>query len=233
MSAQAGSASASVASVIRSSGRVAAVANAIGVPPGRISRRAVEGGAELPGPGARQRVVERDHEAGFRRPAQPAQHQLPRLEVVRQRDRAEVAAERRAEPGRHRHHRRDAWHHRHLQRPPFRIAMLDRLEHGTRHREHPGIARGHHRHRPARAGERQRVPGARQLLAIVRAVPHHVGAGRDPVEVWPVSDQVGRERQRIARLRRAQREVARTEPDHEQPPRHRGRCRPGISTMEK
>ena len=53
---------------------------------------------ELPRPRPAHRVVERDHEARPRRRAQPRLHQRPGLQVVRQRQRAEVVPERRAAP---------------------------------------------------------------------------------------------------------------------------------------
>ncbi len=48
---------------------------------------------------------------------------------------------------------------------------LHRLEHRRRHAEHPGVAARHDRHPAPGGGQRQRVPGAVQLDAVVRGVP--------------------------------------------------------------
>ena len=47
---------------------------------------------------------------------------------------------------------------------------LQRLEHGRGHREDAGIARGHDDDPASRCGQRQRLPGASELLAIVGGV---------------------------------------------------------------
>ena len=80
-------------------------------------------------------------------------------------------AEERADPRRRSEHRGNARHHLDLQRPPFRLALVDRLEHRARHGEHAGIAGRDHRHRPALRRQGQRQTGAVQLLPIIGGVP--------------------------------------------------------------
>ncbi len=76
----------------------------------QMAAQAFERAAELPRPRPRDRIVERDDEAGARRGIEPALDQLPRLEIVGERERAEIMAERRADPRRDREHGGDAGH---------------------------------------------------------------------------------------------------------------------------
>ena len=144
MSALAGSASPSGTLSMRSSGRPAARPKITGVVAGRLRAQAFEGAAELPGPRLADRVVERDHEAGLRCRVEAAFDQLPGLQIVGQRDRAEIMAERRADARGDRQHRGDAGHDGQLDVAPFRRAGLDRLADCRRHGEHAGIAAGNH-----------------------------------------------------------------------------------------
>ena len=90
------SAAASVVTCTLSSARPIARPNTSGVDGGRCWRRRRKRGAELPGSRARDRIVERDHEARARRRIEPPLDHIPGLEIVRERQRAEIMAERRA-----------------------------------------------------------------------------------------------------------------------------------------
>ena len=68
------------------------------------------------GPRLRRGIVERDDEIAFGRGAEPPLDDRPRLQIVGQRDRAEVVTERRAEPCGRRLHGGDAGHDRDVER---------------------------------------------------------------------------------------------------------------------
>ena len=125
---------------------------------GQMPAQPLERRAELPWPRPRDRIVERDDEAGGRRGIEPALDQLPGLEIVGERDRAEIVAERRADPGRDREHRRHAGHDDEIQRAPAARPRLDLRAHRGRHGEHAGIAAGDDRDLRAlcRMAERRR-----------------------------------------------------------------------------
>ena len=72
--------------------------------------------------------------------AQPPLDDRPGLQIVGQRDRAEIVAERRAEPRRGRLHRGDARHDAMSSARQAGSPALDRLEHRRRHGEDAGIA---------------------------------------------------------------------------------------------
>ena len=65
---------------------------------------------DLPWPRLRGRIVERDHEIALGRRPEPPLDEAPGLQIVGQRDRAEIVAERRAEPGGGGLHGGDAGH---------------------------------------------------------------------------------------------------------------------------
>src|SRR5262249_60027983 len=62
-----------------------------------ITPQALQGGRELPWPCLRDRIVERDHEPRLRRRIEPALDHRPGLQIVGQRQCAEIAAEWRAD----------------------------------------------------------------------------------------------------------------------------------------
>ena len=143
-------------STIRSSGRLIAVANTTGTRARQHRPQRVERRAELPGPGARGRVVEGDHEPRLGRSRQPAQHRRPRLEVVGERDRAEIVPERRPHPRGGGEQGGDAGHDLHIQRAPRR----PRRSRSPRRRRSPSRTRPDRRRKPARRGApRRRAPG--------------------------------------------------------------------------
>ena len=116
---------------------------------------------------------------------------VPGLEIVRQRDGAEIMAERRADPRRDRQHRGDAGHDRDIELPPGGVAALDLLAHRGRHGEHAGIAAGHHRDPRALRGERS--------AAAARAPSSRLS---EAWRVWPAAPARGRDRGRSRRARR-------------------------------
>ena len=77
-----------------------------------------DGGAELPRTRARYGIVERDHKARASRRIEAALDQLPRLEIVGERERAEIMAERGADARGNREHRGDAGNDRDIERAP-------------------------------------------------------------------------------------------------------------------
>ncbi len=178
----------------------------------------VERAIELHGPRARHRVVEREREIGGRRVIDAFFDDRPRLQVVRQRDQAEIVAERRAGFGRRRERGRHAGHDVELDGRPARVVgAVERLEHGGRHREHAGVARGHDRDAPAPRGELERVARALQLLAVVGYVQLLIGAQRARhVHVGRVADDVGRVGERRARGGGHQVRAAGAEAEHRQ-----------------
>ena len=120
--------------------------------------------AELPGPRAGDRVIERDDEAGRGRRVEAPLDQLPWLEIVGQRQRAEIVAERRAGAGRDREHGGDARHDGDVERAPGMRSALHRLATPrrpwrTRRGRRPRRRRRwrHRRHGAARL-ERARLP---------------------------------------------------------------------------
>ncbi|KGW79234.1 hypothetical protein Y046_3854 [Burkholderia pseudomallei MSHR2990] len=178
----------------------------------------VERAIELHGPRARHRVVECEREIGGRRVIDAFFDDRPRLQVVRQRDQAEIVAERRAGFGRRRERGRHAGHDVELDGRPARVVgAVERLEHGGRHREHAGVARGHDRDAPAPRGELERVARALQLLAVVGYVQLLIGAQRARhVHVGRVADDVGRVGERRARGGGHQVRAAGAEAEHRQ-----------------
>ena len=149
--------------------------------------------AELPGPRPRDRIVERDDETRARGGVEPALDQFPGLEIVGQRDGAEVMAERRADARGDREHRGDARHDRDIERSPDSVAALDLLAHRRRHREHAGIAARDQRDMRALRGmaqaPRQRAPSPRGCRRRCRVWS---GARGNAIEIGPVADRAHR-----------------------------------------
>ena len=190
MSAFSGSASDSGNTSMRSSGRPAARPKMTGVVPGRIAAQAFEGAAKLPGPRLADRIVERDDETGAGRRLQPPLDQVPRLQIVRQRDGAEIMAERRADAGSDGEHGGDAGHDR---RGRCRAIPPGRPR-SPRRRPPPWRRRRDRRPRRRRPW-RLRPPCSSaalardKLLAIVGGDAGLVGAQVKPVEIGPVAEE--------------------------------------------
>ena len=122
--------------------------------------------------------------------------------------------ERGADPAGHRlrgSHRRD---HPHRHPGP----LLGLLENGGGHREHSGIPGRHHRHRPPLLGQLAGQPGPLGLGGVVTGMAALTRAGRHPVQVGAVADQVGGGGQFAAALRRHPVGTARSETDHRDSP---------------
>ena len=153
-----------------------------------------------------------------------ARDDVPGLQIVGQRDRAEIMAERRAEPRRRRLHRADARQHLDVERAPRRLA-LSRSPRSTAAAiantpgSPPETTRDVARPRAASAARaRARSISTRLSLACRR----WSGAQRQRVEIGPVADDVARLRQRRRR------------PQASSNPRGRGRgrrCRAGRALM--
>ena len=141
-------------------------------------------------------------------------------------------AERRAEPRRGGLHRGDAGDDGDVERAPGRH-VLDRLEHGGRHGEDAGIAAGDDRDRSAFGGEHQREPPAVELRAIVARVRALGGLKRQPLEVRPIADDIGRGGDRRRCFGRHPVGRAGAKPDDGHPPAHGRRPRPGTRIIEK
>ena len=139
--------------------------------------------AELPGPRARDRVIEGDDEARRGRRVEAPLDQLPRLEIVGQRQRAEIVAERRAGAGRDREHGGDARHDGDVERAPGMRPALHRLQHRGGHGEHAGVAARDDGDVGALGGMAQRGLSARAFLAIVGRMPRLVRPHRHAIEI--------------------------------------------------
>ena len=140
----------------------------------------------------------------------------------------------------------DARHHLDVDRLPggWSIGGGLCLEDGRGHGEHAGIARRHHRDASPGTGQLERVAGAAELGAVVRAVQRRGGAQlrRHHVQIGLVADEIGRPGENLARLRQQPAGIAGAEADDRQPPR---RCRKsgtghrrlaaalGMTTIEK
>ncbi len=86
---------------------------------------------------------------------------------------------------------------------------------------------------PAAGRERQRVPGAVDLDAVVAGVPGQAGALGHAGHVGNVADEILRGVERAPGGFRQQARVARTQADDREAAAHGRRPSPGTSTMEK
>jgi hypothetical protein len=229
MSARAGSAAPSVVVTTSVSAVPAARTNSTGV----ALAQQLERLAQLVRPRLGGGIVERDHEIGLGGSRQPALNGGPGFQIIRERDRAEIAAQRRADLGRRGQHRRHAGLDPDVEIAPGRIAGFDRLEHRRRHGEHTGIAARHHGDLTTRGGERERQSCAVEFDAIVRRVAALVVARGNAVEIGAVAHEIGGTSQRRPRCRRHQLGLAGPGADHHQRAVHSRLPSPGISTMAK
>src|SRR5208282_844882 len=108
----------------------------------QMSAQPFDRGTKLPGPRSRDRIVKRDHETGTRRRIEPPLDQLPRLEIVGERERAEIVAKRRADPRRNSEHRRDTGYDGDVERTPDLWSELDLFANRRRHGEDAWVAAG-------------------------------------------------------------------------------------------
>ena len=233
MSAGSSAAWARSTTAVRSPSRPTARPKTTGVVAGKWRRRIAKAARELRRPRLRHRVVERDDEAGLRRRGKPPLDQCPRLEVVGERDGAEIVAERRADPRRDGEHGGDAGNDGEIDGAPCGVPGVDRLADRRRHGEDAGIAARDQR--DARAGGRmvEGGSGAAELLAVVGGVAALAGSLRHAVEIGSVAvDGVGLVESGLC-LAGEEAVIAGTETDDREPPAHDGRSRAGTSTTAK
>jgi len=193
----------------------------------------VERGAELPGPRLRDRVVERDHKSRARRGGKPLLDQLPWLEVVRQRDRAEIPSQRRAHARRDREHGADAGDDCDLEVAPALRPGLDLRADGSRHGENAGIAARDKGHMRALRGMAQRRRRALSLLAVAGSMARLSSPRRDAVEIGAVAVERLGAGECGVRFRSAPARIARTKPHHAEMSAHARSSQPGTSTTAR
>ncbi|MCO5578378.1 hypothetical protein L7F22_032219 [Adiantum nelumboides] len=173
----------------------------------------VTGRADLPRPGPRAWVVDRDRQVRRGHGTQPVRDHVPRLEPVGQRDHRVVVPQRGTDGGRHGLRRGHAGQH-----PDRDVAVLrlrGHLQDGGGHREHPRVPGRDDRDPPPGRGQVQRVRGPLGLDAVVRGVPGLARVRRHPVQVGAVPDEVVRRGQRRGDLRGQPVPPGGTGPDHD------------------
>ena len=233
MSAATPAAAASVVIVRLSSGRPTARPKMTGVDAAETAFEQRQGLGELPRPRPRDGIIEREREACARSGIEAPLDQLPWLEIVRERQRAEIVAERRAGPRRDREHGGDARNDGDIERPPNVRTALDRFAHRSGHGEHAGVSARDDCRVSARSRMAERRLGARALLAIVRSMPPLTGAHRNAVEIGAVAEERVGGGERLVCLARKVALVPRAKPDDCEPPAQRRPSQPGTSTMAK
>ena len=198
-----------------------------------MTSQSLEGGRKLPWAGLRDRIVEREHEAGLRRSVQSALDDRPRLQVVGERQCAEIVAQWGADPGSDREHRGNARDNRQFQLTPGRGPLLDLLANRRRHGEHAGVAAGYQRNIGTRRRGFERGACPRAFLAIVGGMAALSGTRRRAIEIRSVTEQRVRGAQHGFGLRCQPTGISGTEPDHGQPASHDRSFQPGTSTIAK
>ena len=143
--------------------------------------------AELPRPRPRHRIVERDDEAGAGRGIEPPLDQVPGLEIVGQRQRAEIVAERRADPRRDREHGGNAGNENDIERAPASGPVSISSQTAAAMANTPGSPPETTATLRALRGVTQRGGGARAFLAVVGGMAALAGARRHAVEIGPVA----------------------------------------------
>ena len=222
----------SVVRVSFSSGRPTARAKATGVSGDFRLLQKRKGVGDLRRPRLRSRIVERDHKVAGGGGGEPALDDRPGLEIIGEREDAEVMAQRSAEASRRRLHRRHARRYSDVERAKARV-RLDRFEHRRRHREYARIAARDDRHRPSLRGQGQGETRAIELHAIVACVSALVGMKREPLDIGPVADDVRRALDLGAGLGRHPARVARPKSHNGDASAHGRRPRPGTRIIEK
>ena len=193
--------------------------------------------AELPGTGLADGVVERDDEACLRDGDKPALDQIPRLEIVRQIDGAEIVAERCADAGCHGQHGGDAWNDRQLDVAPCPRAGLDGLADGGCHSKDAGVAPRDNSNVVTACRHIEGGVGARDLLAVVGGDAGLVRAQLKPVEIGLVAEEMAGFRDRAAGFRRDLVRIAGAEADDDEAAAQLSApglpAQPGTSTIAK
>ena len=199
----------------------------------KLLAQPLEGLAELPGPRARDRIVERDDKARARRGIETPLDHIPRLQIVGERDRAEVMTERRADAGRDGEHRGDARHDRDVEIAPGRLAAVDLLADRGGHGEHARIAAGHQGDLRALRRVAQRRRSAAALLAVVGGVARLARPRRHAIEIGAIAIERVGGFERGRGLRRQHIRAARTEPHDRERAGHGRFSQPGTRMTEK
>ena len=156
-----------------------------------MSTQDIEGFAELVRAGLADGIVEGHHEAGGGRGHEALFDDAPGLQVVRQRNGAEVMAERRARLGRDREHGGHARHDRDFDVAPMGRAVVDRFAHRCGHGEDAGITAGHDADVVSAGCHFQRCLGAGQFLAVVGGMAALVRPQVQPVDIREIAEEVG------------------------------------------
>ncbi|KRB51431.1 hypothetical protein ASE04_11740 [Rhizobium sp. Root708] len=99
-----------------------------------------EGLGELPWPRFAGGIIKSNDEAAAGGSFQPAFDDLPRLQIVGERYRAEIMPERSTNPGCDRKHRSDAGKNNQLDFAPLRRPRVDRLANRGCHCKHTGVS---------------------------------------------------------------------------------------------
>jgi hypothetical protein len=198
-----------------------------------ITPQALEGRRELPLPRLRDRIVERDDESRLRRRVETALDHRPRFQIIGQRQRAEIVAERCPDTRGHRQHRCNAGHDLHVERTPSGRTRFDLLANRRRHREYAGIAAAHQGDLATGRRPVQRGACPQCFLTVVRGMPALAFTNRRAVEVRSVTEQRIGGGQGGIRLRREPAGIARAKPDHRERAAHRRPSQPGTSTTAK
>ena len=178
-----------------------------------MSQQNVPSLRKLRGPGARGRVVQRQHEIRGTRRVEPTLDDLPRLEPVGQREHAVVVPEWCAHPRRGGlrggHARHDP--HPHCGAVPGR----DLLQHRRSHREHPGVP-GRDDGDPGAGGRQpQCFDRAVRLDAVARGMPLLPRLLRDTRDIRAIADDVLSRRQLGFGFRCQPFRPRRAQPDHD------------------
>ena len=105
-----------------------------------MSAQSFEGGRQLMRSCTRNRIVERENKSRLRGGIEPALDQSPRLEIVRERERAEIMSKGSADARGDRKHCGDARHDGDVEGPPGFRSGFDLRAHRGRHGKHAGIA---------------------------------------------------------------------------------------------
>jgi hypothetical protein len=181
----------------------------------------IESAPELIWPCAGSGVIKRNDEITLGRSPQASLDRFPRFQIVRQRDRAEVCAERRADFCCSRKHRRYPRLDANIEVSPGGIAGFDRFENRSRHREDTGIAARDNGDALTFGGERERVACPVDLDAIAgRMTATAEESIWNPIEIGFVSNEIRCRLQRPPRRRRQEIDRSRSKADDDERAAH-------------
>src|SRR5262249_44637074 len=138
--------------------------------------------------------------AGIRRRIESARDQRPGLEVVGERNGAEILAERRTDAGGNGEHGCNSWKYPDVDRAPGRRAGRNGLAHRRRHGEYAGVAAGNEGNARTLGRRKERRRRTRALLAVVGGASRLAGTRGDPREIAAIAVERIGFAQRRARL---------------------------------